>query len=199
MLTHKLAAERGEIMFDLGESATPPSAKRLTFRPSLPAEPPIGIAVIGADDSIEFCNAPYLELWGVSRRGPGGGIRSAGESWSRVLDPEAFHLRMGAIRFRQDGQHTRKVVSLGDGRCIELVSAEVRDVAAGGLKRIMFVRDAGRRQEPGGGGHLAGLAGLVGVLALLVAALSMWPQASRANLLSGDGGVIAAVDTSQAR
>jgi PAS domain-containing protein len=150
MLVHDLAAVCGEDRIDRSETACGAAAGA------------IGIAVIGADDRIEYCNAQYPKLWGIPARGLIDGPR--GEAAGRA--------RMNGILFRQDAIRTRNLVRLGDGRSLELVTVSARDPAGSGLRRVTFVRDV-TPAKPAEALRLPStervLAGLTGALALLTA------------------------------
>ena len=170
MLMHSLAALRGE---DLAEQNA------------------IGIAVIGADDRIEYCNAQYPKLWGIPSRGLIDGPK--GEDAGRA--------RMNGILFRQDAIRTRNVVRLGDGRSLELVTVSARDPAGSGLRRVTFVRDVtpATASEPSLPPIDRALAGLTSALAMFVAVLAVLPPPAAA--ASGREGAfaVAALEQGQAR
>lgn len=144
MLTQMHAAARGKDVFDPIDGL--PEAADSSCQRGARAEAGIGIAVVGADDRIEYCNADYPKIWGL----PPGALAD----YARLAD--SARDRMNAILFRQDAIRTRNVVRYGDGRWLELVSVSVRASFGPGFRRVMFVRDVTERQAAEERGHRLG-------------------------------------------
>ncbi|HEY4029365.1 MAG TPA: hypothetical protein VGM25_03400 [Caulobacteraceae bacterium] len=177
MPMHKLAAAGGEHGID-----------RADERPAS-AEEAIGVAVIGADDRIEYCNAQYPRLWGIPALRLIGGLGG--------LDPEDARSLMNGILFRQDAIRTRNIVHLGDGRSLELVTVSARDFAGPGMRRVTFVRDVTAAHEPKVRRLERVLAGLVVALILVVAGVA-WSQPSRTSGGAGRNAfAVASIDPGQ--